>query len=128
MSASSKPDAPDQGAGGRAAGGALGPELAAALRDYHAALSRLGRAEATLETARREASESRARLQALTTGARLSSTRVLVAVDHDGAEQADEQRGSDQGPAGSASQDGSAGQDASANQDGSAGDDDRRRT
>jgi len=62
-------------------GGALGPALAAALQEYHAALNRLEGAEATVEAARRDVSESRARLQALTTGARLTGARVLVAVD-----------------------------------------------
>ena len=65
----------------RSDGGALGPELAAALRDYHDALARQESAETALETARRQTSESRARLRALTTGARVTGTRVLVPVD-----------------------------------------------
>lgn len=77
---------PRQGAAGS---GRLGPLLAAALRDYQGALVRLGRAEAALEAARREASESHARLQALTTGARLSGERVLLAVDDAPEEHAD---------------------------------------
>ena len=62
-------------------GGALGPALAAELRRHAAALRSLEAAEAALEEARREVSESRARLQALSTGARLTGTRVLVALD-----------------------------------------------
>ena len=68
-------------------GGALGPTLAAALRRHAAALHRLETAEAAVEAARREVSESRARLQALSTGARVTGTRVLVALDEDAGQQ-----------------------------------------
>lgn len=71
-----------------ASSGALGPELAEAIADYQRSLDVAVRAEAAHEQAQREVSEARARLTALTLGAKVTGSRALVVVqppadDHD---------------------------------------------
>lgn len=65
---------------GRGASGALGPALADAIDSYQRCLARVGEAEAAYEAAQREVSEARARLTALTLGAKVTASRALVVV------------------------------------------------
>ncbi len=65
---------------GRGASGALGGALADAIDDYQRCLARVGRAQAAYQAAQRDVSEARARLTALTVGARVTASRALVVV------------------------------------------------
>ena len=66
--------------------GALGPALAVAIREHNAALADLASAEAALVAAQQAVSASRARLEALAAGARVTGSRALVPVSDDEAE------------------------------------------
>jgi hypothetical protein len=65
----------------RGASGALGPALAQAIADYQRCLEAAAEAEVAYRAAQRAVSESRARLTALSAGARATGSRALLLLD-----------------------------------------------